>query len=123
MLGKYIHQIRKTQGFTLSQLAKRVGISKSYLSNIERELKRNPSIQIMERLAAALNMDLNDLLQNGTDQVRAQYLDQEWVDFMNEFKSTGIHKEQIQEYRILIAFMKWHNDKRRQSKSKKSSRK
>ena len=111
MFGKYIYQIRKKQGYTLTQLAERVGISKSYLSNIERELKQNPSIQVMESIASALNMDLNELLQNGTDQVKARHLEKEWIDFMNEFIKTGIHKEQIQEYRILVEFMKWYNDK------------
>lgn len=111
MFGNYISHIRKTQGYTLSQFANRVGISKSYLSNIERQLKRNPSIQVMERIASALNMDLNELLQNETDQVKAQHLEKEWIDFMNEFKKTGIDKTQIQEYKILVEFLKWYNDR------------
>lgn len=111
MFGEYIHKVRKTQGYTLSQFADRVGISKSYLSNIERELKLNPSIQVMEKIAVALDMDLNELLQNGTEQVRAQHLEKEWIDFMNEFKKTGIDKQQLREYKILVEFMKWYNDK------------
>lgn len=112
MFGKYIYNVRKTQGYTLSQLAEKVGISKSYLSNIERELKQNPSIQIMEKIAAALNVDINQLLQNGTDEVHAQHLEKEWIDFIHEFKKTGIAKDQLQDYKILVEFLKWHNDKR-----------
>lgn len=111
MFGKYIYTIRKEQGYTLSQLAERVGISKSYLSNIERELKQNPSIQVMEKIAMALNVDLNHLLQNGTDTVKGQHLEREWIDFINECKKTGIDKEQIQDYKILVEFIKWYNDK------------
>lgn len=111
MLGKYIYNIRKKRGYTLSELADRVGISKSYLSTIERELKKNPSIQVMEKIAAALNVDISELLQKGKDPVKAQYLEKEWVDFINDFKNTGIDKEQIQKYKILVEFMKWYNDR------------
>jgi len=114
MFGKYIYHVRKIQGYTLTQLAKRVGISKSYLSSIERDLKQNPSIQVMEKIAEALGVDLNDLLQNSTEQLKAQHLEQEWVDFMNEFIQSGIQKDQIQEYRILVEFLKWHSDKKAQ---------
>lgn len=111
MFGRYIYKIRKMNGYTLSQLADKVGISKSYLSNIERELKQNPSIQVMEKIAAALNMDLNQLLKYGTDQESAQHIEKEWIDFINEFKKTGIDKEQIQDFKILVEFIKWYNDK------------
>ena len=111
MYGKYIHSIRKAQGYTLSQLAERVGISKSYLSNIERDLKQNPSIHVMEKIASALNIDLNQLIQNGTELEKVQYLEKEWVDFINQLKETGVDKEQIQDYKILVEFLQWYNDK------------
>lgn len=38
MLGKNIYQFRKKRGLTLSELAERAGVSKSYLSNIERNI-------------------------------------------------------------------------------------
>lgn len=113
MFGKYIQRIRKEQGYTLSQLANLVGISKSYLSNIERDIKRNPSIHIMEKIAYALKIDLTDILQQGTTQVSGEMIESEWVDFMNAMKNTGIDKEQIQDYKILIEFIKWHNEKKR----------
>ncbi len=111
MFGRYIYKIRKMNGYTLSQLADKVGISKSYLSNIERELKQNPSIQVMEKIASALNMDLNQLLKYGTGQQSAEHIEKEWIDFINEFKKTGIDKEQIQDFKILVEFIKWYNDK------------
>lgn len=112
MFGKYISNIRKSQGYTLSELADRVGISKSYLSNIERDLKQNPSIQVMERIAAALHVDLNHLLQSNADMQSEQLLEKEWIDFVQEFKNTGIEKEQLGDYKILVEFIKWYNDKK-----------
>ena len=40
MIGENISTIRKNRGYTLSELAEQAHISKSYLSNIERNLKR-----------------------------------------------------------------------------------
>ncbi|MEB3100790.1 helix-turn-helix domain-containing protein [Ferviditalea candida] len=110
MIGKNIHSIRKQRGLTLSELAERTGISKSYLSNIERDLKQNPSIQVMEKIASTLKVDLKILLKMTMEAENKQQLEKEWLDFINEMKQTGIEKEQIHDYKILIDFIKWYND-------------
>lgn len=112
MFGEYIYRIRKERGYTLSQLADRVGISKSYLSNIERNIKQNPSIHIMEKIATALSIDINELLRQGSPDSENQVVDNEWAEVLKEFKKTGIHKEQLQEYKILFEFIKWYNSQR-----------
>jgi transcriptional regulator with XRE-family HTH domain len=111
MFGKTIYQIRKSKGYSLSQLAERVGISKSYLSNIEREIKKNPSIHVMGKIALALDMDLNELLRYGEEQAKEQQLEKEWLDFLNELMQTGVNKEQIHDYKILVEFMRWYNER------------
>lgn len=119
MLGKSIQRIRKERGYTLSQLAGLVGISKSYLSNIERDIKQNPSIHIMEKIAVVLKIDLNDLLQHREVNTKGEIIDSEWLDFMHEIKKTGIDKEQIQDYKILIEFMKWQTERKKRDSSNK----
>ncbi|NOU97318.1 helix-turn-helix domain-containing protein [Paenibacillus sp. LMG 31456] len=111
MIGKNIYKIRKQRGYTLSELAERTGISKSYLSNIERNLKQNPSIQVVEKIALVLKVELKTLLKLGTDLESKQQLEKEWIDFIYEMKKTGIDKERIHEYKILIEFMQWYNGK------------
>ncbi|MCS7461036.1 helix-turn-helix domain-containing protein [Paenibacillus doosanensis] len=113
MIGNNISSIRKQRGFTLSELSERTGISKSYLSNIERNLKQNPSIHVMEKIASVLKVDLKTLLKIASDGDAKQSLDQEWMDFVCDLKNSGIDKERIHEYKIVIEFMKWHNDKRK----------
>lgn len=49
--------VREMRGMTLGQLSERAGLSKSYLSMIERGL-RKPDMETMIRLALALNVDL-----------------------------------------------------------------
>lgn len=111
MIGQNISSIRKQRGYTLSELSERTGISKSYLSNIERNLKQNPSIHVIEKIAEVLNVDLKLLLKITEDTGTNYQLDQEWMDFITELKQSGIAKERIHELKILIEFMKWHNDK------------
>jgi XRE family transcriptional regulator, master regulator for biofilm formation len=64
MLGTYIQRLRKNKNITLSQLAKRTNISKSYLSNIERNIQTNPSIGILFKLAIALDADIQMLIES-----------------------------------------------------------
>ena len=111
MIGQNISSIRKQRGYTLSELSERTGISKSYLSNIERNLKQNPSIHVMEKIALVLKVDLKTLLKIAADVETSQQLDQEWMDFISDLKQSGIDKERIHEFKILIEFMKWNNDK------------
>jgi XRE family transcriptional regulator of biofilm formation len=110
MIGKNISTIRKQRGLTLSELAIRTGISKSYLSNIERNLKQNPSIQVMEKIALVLKVDLKMLLKIAADAEKNQ-LESEWLDLTDELKITGMDKEQLQDYKILIEFLKWYHEK------------
>lgn len=106
MIGKNIYEIRKRRGLTLSELAGRANISKSYLSNIERDLNRNPSIQVMGKIALVLGVELKMLLQTGTNQEEEKLPDKEWIDLVSELKESGIEKE---EYKTLIEFIKWQN--------------
>lgn len=111
MIGHNISAIRKQRGFTLSELSERTGISKSYLSNIERNLKQNPSIHVMEKIASVLKVDLKVLLKIAAESEIKPSVDKEWLDFIMEMKESGIDKDRIHEFKIVIEFMKWHNDK------------
>ncbi|MFJ5621698.1 helix-turn-helix domain-containing protein [Peribacillus loiseleuriae] len=107
MIGENIVKIRKRRGYSLSKLAELTNISKSYLSNIERNLNKNPSLQIMLKIAAVLNVDLETLLK--TDKDEDTYIEKEWVDFVNELKELGVEKNEIHQYKTLIEYIKWQN--------------
>lgn len=108
MFGNTIALARKKKGLTLSELSERTNISKSYLSNIERNINRNPSIMVMSKLAAVLNIDIKELLLKGSCE-DPPILEKEWVNFVNELKASGIETEQIHQYKTLIEFIKWQN--------------
>lgn len=108
MIGKNISEIRKQKGLTLTELAERAGIAKSYLSNIERNLNKNPSINVVEKIASGLDIDVKTLI---NEQGMTQELDEEWIDLINQLKDSGVDKEEIHEYKTLIEFIKWQNKK------------
>jgi XRE family transcriptional regulator, master regulator for biofilm formation len=64
MLSTRIKKLRKEQNLSLSQLALKTNISKSYLSNIERGVKSNPSIEILSKISLALGVNITALYGN-----------------------------------------------------------
>jgi len=57
-----IKEIRKKKGFTQIQLANKVDITNVYLSYLENGA-RKPSFDVLERIAQALGVTVNDLLE------------------------------------------------------------
>lgn len=109
MIGKNIAEIRKRRGYTLSELADLSNVSKSYLSNIERSINKNPSLDVMQKIAKVLNVDFMMLIEPDLDIDSHLYIEQEWSDLLRELKELGIGKNDIQEYKTLVEFIKWQN--------------
>jgi len=62
MIGDMIRHRRKEKSLTLSELSRKTGVSKSYLSYLERNMKRNPSIEIVKRIFLVLDLPLSSLM-------------------------------------------------------------
>jgi transcriptional regulator with XRE-family HTH domain len=56
-----LRAIRESQGICLTKLAKSSGIKPSYLSEIERGIKKNPSKDVMERIAKSLGKTMDEV--------------------------------------------------------------
>lgn len=63
-LAKRIQQRRKEAGLTLDELAEKAGVSKTYLWELESDLRgeKKPSADVVLRIATALNTTIADLL-------------------------------------------------------------
>jgi len=59
-LGQRLHQLRDSADLSLRELAKRIGVSAPFLSDIELG-RRFPSEEILGKLASALNASPEDL--------------------------------------------------------------
>ncbi len=69
-LGKRIRTARQSMGWSLAQLAEHASISKGYLWQLENERNANPSMEVLLRIADALDTTIATLL--GKSGVRAQ---------------------------------------------------
>jgi transcriptional regulator with XRE-family HTH domain len=64
-LGVWLKRVRGEQGMSQRGLADRAGISRSYLCDIERGRGAQPSIETLDKLAAALGHSRNELMRAG----------------------------------------------------------
>lgn len=112
MIGEKVKKIRTEKGLSLSELAERAGVAKSYLSSIERNIQSNPSIQFLEKIAAVLDISVESLIDGSNrDENDNEVLDEEWTNLIREAMESGISKEQFREF---LEFNRW---KLNQSKS------
>jgi XRE family transcriptional regulator, master regulator for biofilm formation len=104
MIGKRVQQLRKEKGLSLTVLAERAGIAKSYLSNLERDIQKNPSIQVLEKIAAVLKIPTESILDQGNSEANKAMLDREWYELIQEAMTSGVDKKQFREF---LEFNKW----------------
>ena len=62
-VGKKIRYVRKQRGYTQYQLADAVNADVSTINKIEND-KANPSLDMLEKLAAALGVKITELLED-----------------------------------------------------------
>ena len=67
-VGATLQKLRLKRGLTLDDLSRAAGVSKSMLSQIERE-KANPTIAVTWRLANALGIGIEELLSSEPEDV------------------------------------------------------
>ena len=60
-VGLNLQRLRRGKGLSQEELADRAKIHQTYLSGVERG-KRNPSVLVLQRIAEALDADVEDLL-------------------------------------------------------------
>ncbi len=90
---------------SLTELAKRAGVAKSYLSSLERNLQKNPSLQFLEKIAHALEVSVNLLLEDDNQQ---EEVSGEWLEIIQDAINEGITKEQFAEF---LEFQRWKQEK------------
>lgn len=108
LIGTKIKALREEQKLSISELAEKAGVAKSYLSSIERNIQTNPSIQFMEKICQVLNVSVNDLIkEERTEHIDEESLDDEWLEIVHEAMKSGVSKEQFIEY---LEFNKWRKN-------------
>lgn len=62
MLGKNLRRLRKNKLLTMKELADKSGTAPSYISDLENEVIKKPSVEKLIKIAAALGVSMNELL-------------------------------------------------------------
>ena len=73
LVGKEIQRLRQEHQLTLDELASKSGVSKSILSQIERD-HSNPTLSTIWRISQALKQPLVDMLSSGEEKPRFEHL-------------------------------------------------
>ena len=61
MCYNQIKKIREEKGLTLLKLSDLSGVSVGYLCHLERGSRNNPSIEVMQKIAKALNKNIIEI--------------------------------------------------------------
>jgi XRE family transcriptional regulator, master regulator for biofilm formation len=101
MIGDRVKLLRQEKKISLTELAEKAGVAKSYLSSLERNLQTNPSIQFLEKIAAVLNVPVDHLI---NEHLNKEELDSEWMKIIKEAMVSGVSKDQFREF---LDFNKW----------------
>jgi XRE family transcriptional regulator, master regulator for biofilm formation len=115
MIGDRIKSLRKQKGYSITELAVLAGVSKSYLSYIERNLQNNPSLQFLVKIASPLETSLDFLIGDdteiGTKSDITNKLDDEWRTIIQKAIDDGMSKDDFREYREFIKFKNWKRNR------------
>lgn len=94
VIGKNIKILREKKGLSKKKLSELSGVSVSYISELENLKKNSPSIDIIDKLANALDITKGDLLKEN---------DEQFAENTNKFiiqKSYLYTKENTSEYDV-----------------------
>ncbi|MBZ5749714.1 helix-turn-helix domain-containing protein [Metabacillus rhizolycopersici] len=113
MVGERLRELRQEKGYSISELAELAGVSKSYLSYIERDVQKNPSLQFLKKIASSLETDVEGLLGTSSSDVQSKdfVFDDEWSNLLNKAINEGMSKKDFKEFRDYLKFKKWKEAK------------
>jgi len=112
MVGIRIKKLRLMKGYSINELSERAGVSKSYLSYIERGIQKNPSLQILSKLASTLDTNLEQLLHQNDALFSNAALDDEWIELLETAVKEGITKEEFSYCLEFLKFKRMNDDGR-----------
>ncbi|WP_226035386.1 helix-turn-helix domain-containing protein [Aquibacillus saliphilus] len=106
MIGERMKAQRKIKGYSITKLASLTGVSKSYLSYIERGIQQNPSLQILAKIAIRLDTSIDYLLgEEPYSSKKSPFkIDKEWESLLKQAINEGMSKEDFLQVRKYITY-------------------
>jgi len=109
MVGCRVKKLRMQKKLSISQLAERSKITKSYLSNIERNICTNPTIDVIEKLARGLKVHPSALLDWKEDEKESQST-HDSLEYV-KYRINSMDAEQLRELKGYIDVIEWKRKK------------
>lgn len=99
-LGQKIRQLREEKELSLNGLAEKAGISKAYLSQLENSVSKQPSAEILLKIASALGITIADLLDQPVRVYAEDFKNEDVSKVLSEFidkrgEALDIQKEDV----------------------------
>lgn len=105
MFGDNIKRIRELKGYGVNELARISGVNASYISALERGEKKNPSVEILEKIANALEVSIDEIMRGVMDEVAIDSLREEYELLKTkEFKSAEAAMQFILKQPAIMGF-------------------
>lgn len=94
-IGKRIKDIRESKKLTLRDVEKRISLTNSYLSKIERGEKK-PNLEVLSEIASALGVDVMRFLDD-THHIPTELkeLGVKWINFAAEMEDKNITPDEL----------------------------
>lgn len=111
-LGETLKSLRSLKKYKLKEVEERLGISNAYLSQLENDKVKQPSANILYKLAKLYDVDLEVLLfAAGIIEENPVKSRNETAEFMNilQYSSEGLTKEQKESLLEYLEFLKSRN--------------
>ena len=101
-IGEKIKKARKEKKLSLAELGSMVNVSTSYICRIENGDRNCVSLNILKQIAAALEIDFGELIEDDTIKK-----DTEWKKFVVEifqktFKSSLTESQKLEQIKIIV---------------------
>ena len=109
MIGERVKEMRMKKQLSLSELAERTKITKSYLSNIERNISTNPTIDVIQKLASGFKVHPSVLLNWKEDKGELQIINDPLTDI--KYRINSMDNEQLRELKDYIDVIEWKRKK------------
>ncbi|MED5243391.1 helix-turn-helix domain-containing protein [Priestia sp. LL-8] len=107
MIGDRIKEMRLQKRYSITRLAEKAQISKSYLSQIEKGSNSNPSLQMLHKIAASLGTSVDYLIDETNEHIEANpYITEEWMELLSKAIGQGMTKEDFIEFYQYLSFKK-----------------
>ncbi|MCX7571486.1 helix-turn-helix transcriptional regulator [Tumebacillus sp. DT12] len=118
-LGSRIRRARQTRRVTAAQLAEHIGVSANYISELERGVKKNPSMQVIAKMSDVLDFPVDYFF--GVEQRRiAQYIPEDLSSYVHEaivqsYGETTRDLEELDDREVMDALMEYVREMRKKT--------